>query len=183
VPKRVVRARKDGHIRAADDDDETLLLDRFPKANARGASASQTQTLRGTASQAGPSKKANANDSATEDEEEPLLLDAVPTRSTNAGSKHSSKPHLPSPTRSASPPVDAGRAPGRIIGAAYPLRDFKKNIARGDLVTKAVEDLGAVIVEVVTKPFASRRHVEMLECMAAMRDTALQEDEIDAWNE
>lgn len=179
----MAKARKDGHVHARDEDDEPLLLDRFSKGTARGISASQSQALHNTASQAGPSKKADAEDSATEDEEEEgLLLDAKPSRSATTGNKHSKQPQLPSPSGSDSL-ADPGRAPGRIIGATYPLQDFKKNIAQGDLVTKAVEDLGAVIKEVVVKPFASRRHMEMVECMAAMRDTALQEDEIDAWNE
>lgn len=81
-----------------------------------------------------------------------------------------------------SPDVDPGRAPGRIIGSTYPLRDFKTNLAQGDVVTKAVEDMGVIIKEVVLRPFASRRHKEMIECMIAMRDTSLKEDEIDAWN-
>jgi len=45
-----------------------------------------------------------------------------------------------------------------------------------------VEDIGVIIKEVVLRPFASRRHKEMIECMIAMRDTSLKEDEIDAWN-
>jgi len=40
-----------------------------------------------------------------------------------------------------------------------------------------------VIKEIVMKPFSSRRHDELLECMTAFRDIALKEDEIDAWNE
>ena len=68
-------------------------------------------------------------------------------------------------------------------------------------MTKAVEDLGAVVTEIVMRPFSSRRSAELLECMTALRDTSLkvrgfvraitlvyiftlpaQEDEIDAWN-
>jgi len=89
---------------------------------------------------------------------------------------------LPTPARSMSPDVDPGRAHGRIIGSTFPLADFKKNLARGDVVTKAVEDLGVVITEIVMRPFSSRRSAELLECMAALRDTSLKEDEVDAWN-
>lgn len=83
---------------------------------------------------------------------------------------------------SPSPPQN-DRAPGRIIGNLHPLSNFKENIKQGDVVTEAIRDLGAVIKEVVTKPFASRRHQEMIECMTEMRRVALEQDEIDAWNE
>ena len=33
--------------------------------------------------------------------------------------------------------------PGRIAGATHPLAHFKKSIVRGDITTKAVEDLAA----------------------------------------
>jgi len=78
--------------------------------------------------------------------------------------------------------VDSQRAPGRIIGMAAPLTDFKHNISQGDVVTKAVEDLGWVVKEVVLRPFAQRRHAEMIECLNELREVCLQEDEIDAWN-
>ncbi|KAF8330432.1 SPOC domain-like protein [Cantharellus anzutake] len=70
----------------------------------------------------------------------------------------------------------------RIIGNAYPLRDFRENTARGDLVTKAVSDMGEVIPEIVESSFSSQRFEEALECMRAMRDMALKEDEVDTWN-
>jgi len=89
---------------------------------------------------------------------------------------------LPTPARSLSPQVDPGLAPNRIIGTTYPLKDFTKNIAQGDVVTKAVEDLSAVITEIVMRPFASRRKSELLECMTMLRKTSLEEGEIDAWN-
>jgi ATP-dependent DNA helicase 2 subunit 2 len=80
---------------------------------------------------------------------------------------------LPTPARSMSPEFHPGREPGRIIGSTFPLTDFKKNLAQGDVVTKAVEDLGVVITEIVMRPFSSRRTAELLECMVAMRDTSL----------
>ncbi|TFK76643.1 SPOC domain-like protein [Pluteus cervinus] len=78
--------------------------------------------------------------------------------------------------------IDPGRAPGRIIGSTWPLKDFKNNTSRGDVVTKAVEDLAWVITDIVTKPFAMKRADEMIECMKTLRNTCLHEDEIDAWN-
>jgi ATP-dependent DNA helicase 2 subunit 2 len=80
---------------------------------------------------------------------------------------------LPTPARSLSPQIDLGREPGRIIGTTFPLKDFEKNLEQGDVVTKAVEDLCQVILEVVMKPFASKRHQEMIDCLRALRDTCL----------
>jgi ATP-dependent DNA helicase 2 subunit 2 len=70
--------------------------------------------------------------------------------------------------------VGQGAKPGRIIGNDHPLYDFKSNIARGDVVTKAVADLGQVIPEIVAESFSSQRFDEALECMKVMRDVALQ---------
>jgi len=84
---------------------------------------------------------------------------------------------LPTPARSpssVSPPTDPGLVTGRIIGNSSPLKDFKENIMKGDFVSQAVRDLGLVIKEIVTKPFSSRRHEEMLACLKAMREVALQ---------
>lgn len=152
VPKRVTRQRKDGHVRAReDDDDEMLLLDAQPPK--RTASQSQAQ--------ASPSKKPSKVDSDTDDDDDD-----------ESSSKKGQT--LPTPARSVSPAIDPGRAPGRIIGTTYPLKDFQKNISQGDVVSKAVEDLGFVIKEIVMKPFSSRRYDELLECMTIFRDTALQ---------
>jgi ATP-dependent DNA helicase 2 subunit 2 len=113
--------------------------------------------------------KAPAEESETEDEEEEeLLLKKKTTPPPKKGVP------LPTPARSLSPQVDPGRAPGRIVGNTYPLKDFQKNISQGDVVTKAVEDLATVIAEVIMKPFASRRTQEMLECMEVLRRTCLE---------
>lgn len=69
--------------------------------------------------------------------------------------------------------VGAGAKPGRIIGNSHPLHDFKANLSRGDVVSKAVADMGAVIPEIVAESFSSQRFDEALDCMKAMRDTAL----------
>jgi ATP-dependent DNA helicase 2 subunit 2 len=153
VPKKVTRQRKDGHVRARDDDEEMLLLDAKPPK--RTASQSQAQTS--------PSKKPVAADSDTDDSD----ADESPDKKLKNGQP------LPTPERSVSPAIDPGRAPGRIIGTTYPLQDFQKNISQGDVVSKAVEDLGFVIKEIVMKPFSSRRNDELLECVAVFRDTAL----------
>jgi ATP-dependent DNA helicase 2 subunit 2 len=90
---------------------------------------------------------------------------------------------LPSPTPSfaelpsafhSTPKPDARPKPGRIISNSRPLADFKKNIdAQGDLVSKAVEDMCAVIPEIVESSFSTQRYTEALECMQALREVAL----------
>jgi len=135
-----------------------------------GASASQMSIDENSISSAAAKGKAPAEESETEDEDEEELLFNK--------KKHTPPPKkgvpLPTPARSVSPRVDPGRAPGRIVGNTYPLKDFQKNISQGDVVTKAVEDLAAVIAEVLMKPFASRRTQEMLECMEVLRKTCLE---------
>ncbi|KAJ7451138.1 SPOC domain-like protein [Mycena latifolia] len=179
VPKKVAKARKDGHVHARDDDGDLLLLDAKPPARTQSSSQSQIKV---TASPAGKGKEkaANPDDSETEDDDEDLLA-AKPKPSTPAPKKNGHN-SLPTPARSLSPEIDPARAPGRIIGATRPLDDFKANIARGDVVSKAVEDLAVVITELVLRPFTNRRTAELMECLETLRDTCLKEDEIDAWN-
>lgn len=172
VPKKVARARKDGHVHAQDDN-EILLLDR--KNLNESSHSNQLALAQATPSSSKlPAKQpTNPDDSETEDEdeEEEMLLDAKKP-ATPAPFSTKNMP-LPTPARSLSPDINPGRAPGRIIGSTFPLTDFKKNIAQGDVVTKAVEDLGFVITEIVIRPFSSRRSAELLECMTALRDTSL----------
>ncbi|KAJ7171774.1 SPOC domain-like protein [Mycena crocata] len=196
VPKRVARARKDGHVHAQDDDGDMLLLDmKAPPRPSQSNSQSQIKVT-ASASPAGKGKaKAaeNPDDSVTEDEDDyedllaakpkPVAQPSTPlpvARKNGSGGENHNP--LPTPARSLSPELDPGRAPGRIVGTTRPLEDFKANLARGDVVSKAVEDLGAVIIEVVLRPFASRRSAELMDCLEALRDTCLKEDEIDAWN-
>ncbi|KAG6845292.1 hypothetical protein H0H87_011443 [Tephrocybe sp. NHM501043] len=189
VPKKVLKTRKDEHAHAQDEDDNLLLLE--GKRPSLHATMSQVQISEPSSSTQhiflNKSKaRANPDNSETEEEDEgedELLLDSVkkPAATPPPSAPRNNQP-LPTPARSISPEVDSGRAPGRIIGLTYPLADFKKNIAQGDVVTKAVEDLAAVIVEIVMRPFSSRRTKELLECMQFLRETALLEDEIDAWN-
>ncbi|KAI3621834.1 ku family dna [Moniliophthora roreri] len=201
VVKEIKRARKDGHVHARDDDDDVLLLDRKPFSSKIRLNQSQSQ-IQLKEEPTSPNKgqatvKPTVNDSETEDEDEELLL---PRPNAPELNKTNCQP-LPTPTCSTSPPAkrpeskssksrsdepdpdfDRGIAAGRIIGTTYPLADFKSNIKTGDVVSKAIEDLAAVIEEVVMKPFSSRRSKEMIDCMTALRSTALTEDEVDAWN-
>ncbi|QRW05625.1 ATP-dependent DNA helicase II subunit 2, related protein [Ceratobasidium sp. AG-Ba] len=88
----------------------------------------------------------------------------------------------PKPKTASKPNPDAPR-PGRIISNSRPLADFKKNIAsEGDLVSKAVEDMCAIIPEIVDASFSTQRYAEALDCMKELREVALKEDEIEAWN-
>ena len=68
---------------------------------------------------------------------------------------------------------DRAIAPGRIIGSVVPLQDFKRNLAVGDLVTKAVEDICLVLQEEIIKPMANRRKDEFLECLQYLREICL----------
>jgi len=179
VPKRVGKARKGGHAHAQEEDDNMLLLDRKQPS---AATQSPTKKASMNVIQASPSSprkgKApirNVDDSDTEEDDEDegqMLLDKKKASTPVPPSKKNES--LPTPARSVSPEIDPGRAPGRIIGNTYPLKDFKKNIAQGDVVTKAVQDLGEVIGEVLMRPFASRRLEEMVECMKVLRKTSLE---------
>ena len=165
MPKRIAKARKDGHVHAQDEDDNLLLLDRK-----RASDKSFTHVAEASSSSSKAKTIVNAEDSETEDDDEDLLLNKPSTLLPPP----KNVALLPTPARSLSPQVDPGRAPNRIIGTTYPLKDFKKNIVQGDVVTKAVEDLSAVITEIVMRPFASRRKSELLECMALLRKTSLE---------
>ena len=182
VPKRVVKPRrKDGHVYASGDDNEPLLLEKLQRTQSQlrrsqsRFSMSQSQfNPASPKSQRRTQKVVNSDDSATEteDEDEILLDKAGP--STVKSEKAATPPLTPDPKEDQSQEVHLGKAPGRIIGEAYPLTDFKKNIADGDIVSKAVEDLGLVIQDIVVKPFAYKRNEEMLDCMKAFRLVALQ---------
>jgi len=186
VPKRVARPRKNDHKRARDDDDETLLLDRVAPSipsqtlshSQQEAPDSQPQRQKSPAASAAAAKRPiprkGDDDSETEPESD---VDVWPP-----SSKKGAKFLTPTPSPEPGIVTDPQRAPGRIIGMAAPLTDFKNNISQGDVVSKAVEDLGWVVKEVVLRPFAGRRHAEMIECLNELRDVCLQEDEIDAWN-
>ncbi|KAJ7785660.1 SPOC domain-like protein [Mycena metata] len=215
VPKKVARARKDGHVHAQDDDDEMLLLDAKPPAPSRSQSQSQVKVTASASPGKGKAKAAAADDSATDDDDDyedflaaknpkaAAVPAATPKKSTPPPPKKNGGNPLPTPARSLSPParrgarsrspsadpenddfeVDPGRAPGRIIGTTHPLKDFRDNIARGDMVSKAVEDLAFVITEIVLRPFAKKRGAELMECLGTLREVCLKEDEVDAWND
>ncbi|KAM6497865.1 SPOC domain-like protein [Amanita muscaria] len=196
VPKKVsAKVRRNDHAHAEEEDDgQLLLLD-------RKQSPGKPQPTQDK----GKTKATESEGSATEEEEEEeeqdygdkkdVLLDEEPT------ARGQRMAPLPTPARSASPQsrrireqnmdvddeanvgqIDPGRIPGRIIGTTDPLKDFRKNLEQGDIVTKAVEDMGFVISDIVMKPFSWRRNSELMECLREMRNVALKEDEIETWN-
>ena len=158
---------------AKDADDEMLLLDSAPvpgRPHTKSPHASSPQKQQRLPKKSG---------SDTEDEDGYLLPGAV--TAPDPDPKNTSA--LPTPDRSASPDLEIDeREQGRIIGVSYPSEDWRKALAQGDMVSKAVEDLGCVIREIINRPFAERRHGEMIACMREMRETCLREDEIDEWN-
>ena len=165
VPKRAPKARKDGHVHAQDQDEDMILLDQKGPARKRPDVASPSKSQAVVSPARAGKKKMTDDDSETESESDgELLLESKPKPSA---------PGLPTPTASPEPEPDVQRAPGRIIGNAYPLRDFRQNLKQGDVVTKAVEDLGVVVREIVGRPFASRRKDEMVECLEELREACL----------
>ena len=153
-------------MHAQDQDEDMILLDQKGPARKRPdvASAPISPVAKASPTRAGK-QKMTVDDSETESESDgELLLELRPKPSV---------PGLPTPTASPEPGPDPQRAPGRIIGNAYPLRDFHQNLKQGDVVTKAVEDLGVVVREIVGQPFASRRKDEMVECLKELREACL----------
>ena len=162
---------------AKDADDEMMLLDSAPvperQSNRSHAHSSPVSSLE---KQRPPAKNSGSE---TEDESDYYGLGETTARGPDSANLSA----LPTPNRSASPGLEIDeREEGRIISFSYPLDDWRKNIAQGDVVSKAVEDMGYVIRRIVSRPFAERRHWEMIECMRDMRETCLREDEIDEWN-
>ncbi|KAI0035265.1 SPOC like C-terminal domain-containing protein [Vararia minispora EC-137] len=228
VPKRVARSRKDDHVRAKDDEDEPLLIDRFGPAkprvpqNAEAGPGPSTASARAKAAQNArgvpvsvkvevtspkrpppPPAKNDDDSSVTEPESDDEPAPPPPKRPPPPPAKNdddssvtepeSDDEPAPPPPKRAKPapaPPSPPRSPlpasatavRRIVGIDSPLKDFRRNVQSGDLVSKAVEDLAWALCEIVRRPFASRRAGEVLEAMGELRDFCAQEDEVGAWN-
>ena len=181
MPKRVVKQRKDGHVRAEDEDDDTLLLDQMPKSSRTESLLRATpSTLVGSSTSKLKSAEKMDVDEGSETESDSDQEEISEGHSERAP-KARKDTRLPSPIPSEEGEDEELRAPGRIISLAHPLADFEKNIKQGDLVTKAVEDLAWAIRTVVMKPFASRREEEMLKCMKELRSVCLNVRECSFW--
>jgi hypothetical protein len=113
-------------------------------------------------------------------------IEAKPSQNLRSGTSQtlvsSEQPSKRSPTPTPTNEADKGIAPGRIIGNVNPLKDFQENIqSGGDVVSKAVEDLSAVIVEIIRDSFSTQRYQEALECMKEFRKVALQVRDFFLW--
>ncbi|OCB89228.1 SPOC domain-like protein [Sanghuangporus baumii] len=204
VPKRILRARKDGHVRAEDDEDELLLLDRsnvVKKTSSPSNSASPIKNGADASTDASGNKEQTSAEKSdkmdVDSETEPESDEGVP------GARGITKRalQLPSPeptifngtftdsqsqSQSQSQPLDLdiGKEPGHIIGAARPLIDFKQSLKDGDdaVTSQAINEMTQVINNVLSKPFARRRHEEMLEFDVYIRCIPLQKGQVDSWN-
>ena len=74
--------------------------------------------------------------------------------------------------------------PGRLISNEHPLEDFNRLVeGEGDVFRKAIQDLGAVVKENVNSSFSRSAFPAAIECIRAMRRTALTYEEVEAYNE
>ncbi|THU87767.1 SPOC domain-like protein [Dendrothele bispora CBS 962.96] len=140
-------------------------------------------------------------DDSDDDLQGPQAIKAAPSKASTSNSNP-----LPTPARSLSPrahsisqsglqnpsmdvdtDIDPQRDPDRVVGRTKPLEDFRKTIQDPSSVpstkVKAIKDIGDVILGIALAPFASRREEELKDCLKEMRRAALEEDEIDLWNE
>ena len=82
------------------------------------------------------------------------------------------------------PPPPAKPKKGRLISNERPLEDFNRLIeGEGDVFRKAIQDLGAVVEENVAGSFSSQAFPLAIDCLKAMRSTALMYEEVETWNE
>ena len=215
VPRKILRQRKDGHVRAEDDDDEPLLLDQPPKrtqADSRTqstikSSARPTQTelstqttlvndptpssaLTKVGKRVKDDKDGMEVDSATEDEDEDEgdAMGAMNSRAKatsfdvpdptfssplRSPSQSQSQPEAPTASQLAALTFDAGLPHASAhIGKARPLADFRSyNSASNREVPLAelVEEVGAIVLEIVKGPLARRRYEEMRTCLVEVR--------------
>ena len=80
--------------------------------------------------------------------------------------------------------VSAKPKPGRLISNERPLEDFNRLVEdEGDVFRKAIQDLGAVVKENVEGSFSGSAFPLAIECLQAMRRTALTYEEVETYNE
>jgi ATP-dependent DNA helicase 2 subunit 2 len=74
--------------------------------------------------------------------------------------------------------------PGRLVSNQQPLEDFNRLIqGDGDVFRKAIQDLGAVVKENIEASFSRQAFPLALDCLQAMRNTALMYEEVETYNE
>jgi ATP-dependent DNA helicase 2 subunit 2 len=91
-----------------------------------------------------------------------------------------SKPDIPpSPVQQKGKPKK-----GRLVSNETPLEDFRTLIeGEGDVFRKAIQDLGQVVKENVAASFSRQAFPLAIECLKAMRETALMYEEVETYNE
>ncbi|ORX39724.1 SPOC like C-terminal domain-containing protein [Kockovaella imperatae] len=73
---------------------------------------------------------------------------------------------------------------GRLISNERPVEDFRRVIeGEGDVFRKAIRDLGVVIKENVAASFSRQAFPMAIECLEAMRETALVYEEVETFND
>ena len=90
---------------------------------------------------------------------------------------------LPPPSASAKK-SSAKPKHGRLVSNEQPLEDFNRLIeGEGDVLRKAIQDMGAVVKENVEASFSRQAFPLAIECLMAMRSTALTYEEVETYNE
>ncbi|GMK57801.1 hypothetical protein CspeluHIS016_0406350 [Cutaneotrichosporon spelunceum] len=80
-------------------------------------------------------------------------------------------------------PVKARPKPGRLVSNESPLEDYRRLVqGEGDMFRKAITDLAAVVRENVAASFSRQAFPLALECLEAMRATALTFEEVETYN-
>jgi len=102
------------------------------------------------------------------------------TAKTAPANQEDEKPDIPpSPTQTRSKPKK-----GRLVSNENPLEDFRALIeGEGDVFRKAIQDLGQVVKENVAASFSRQAFPLAIECLKAMRETALMYEEVETYNE
>jgi ATP-dependent DNA helicase 2 subunit 2 len=84
---------------------------------------------------------------------------------------------VPAPAKPAKPKK------GRLVSNEQPLEDFHRLVeGEGDVFRKAIQDLGAVVKENVEGSFSRSAFPLAIECLKAMRETALVYEEVETYN-
>lgn len=91
------------------------------------------------------------------------------------------KAEITSPTQNKSKPKPKK---GRLVSNEAPLEDFRALIeGEGDVFRKAIQDLGQVVKENVAASFSRQAFPLAIDCLKAMRETALMYEEVETYNE
>ncbi|ORY22765.1 SPOC like C-terminal domain-containing protein [Naematelia encephala] len=90
----------------------------------------------------------------------------------------------PSPIRASTSQTQAKPKRGRVISNEQPLEDFERVVeGEGDMFRKAIQDLGVVVKENIEASFSRQAFPLALDCLKAMRTTALTYEEVETYND